>query len=80
MRRFRFIVARDHEALYEHLVRSLADIEEVEVILDRRTEQRRRGGPGPPGRERRGPDRRVHARVDEELRTIGWAFIKIARA
>jgi hypothetical protein len=79
MRRFRFIVARDHEALYEHLVRSLADIEEVEVILDRRVEQRRRG-PGPPGRERRGPDRRVHTRVDEELRTIGWAFIKIARA
>jgi hypothetical protein len=80
MRRFRFIVARDHEALYEHLVRSLADIEEVEVILDRRVEQRRRGGSGPPGRDRRGPDRRVHARVDEELRTIGWAFIKIARA
>ena len=50
MRRYRFIVARDQVKLYEHLVRSLADQDEVEVILDRRVEQRRRGGGTPPAR------------------------------
>jgi hypothetical protein len=72
MRRYRFIVARDHEQLYEHLVRSLADQEEVEVILDRRVE-RRRGGGTPP------QERRVQTRVDEGLRIYGWAFVKIER-
>jgi hypothetical protein len=51
MRRYRFIVARDNERLYEHLVRSLAALEEIEVILDRRV-ARRRGGGSSPGRGR----------------------------
>ena len=72
MRRYRFIVARDHEQLYEHLVRSLADQDEVEVILDRRVE-RRRGGGTPP------TERRVQTKVDEGLRVYGWAFVKIER-
>ena len=41
MRRYRFIVARDNTQLYEHLVRSLADEDEIEVILDRREPKRR---------------------------------------
>jgi hypothetical protein len=73
MRRYRFIVARDHEQLYEHLVRWLADQDEVEVILDRRV-ARRRGGGTPR------PERRVQTRVDEGLRVYGWAFVKIERA
>jgi hypothetical protein len=73
MRHYRFIVARDHEQLYEHLVRSLADFDEVEVILDRRVEHRRRGGGTPR------PERRVQTRVDEGLRVYGWAFVKIER-
>jgi hypothetical protein len=74
MRRYRFIVGRDHEQLYEHLVRSLSEEDEVEVILDRRVEPRRRGGGTPP------PDRRVQTRVDEGLRVFGWAFVKIERS
>jgi hypothetical protein len=77
VRRFRFIVARDNERLYEHLVRSLAGEEEIEVILDRRVE-RRRGGGTAPGREGQ-VDRRLLSRVDEGLRTFGWAFVKIER-
>jgi hypothetical protein len=77
MRRYRFIVARDNEKLYEHLVRSLAGDEEIEVILDRRAE-RRRGGGSAPGREGQ-VERRLQARVDEGLRTYGWAFVKIDR-
>jgi hypothetical protein len=78
MRRYRFIVKRDNERLYEYLVRALAELDEVEVILDRREEPRRRGS-GPPGRERIGPERRVQTRVDDGLREFGWAFIKIDR-
>jgi hypothetical protein len=77
MRRYRFIVARDHEPLYEHLVRSLADQEEIEVILDRRAE-RRRGGGTSPGRVGQ-VERRLQTRVDEGLRSFGWAFVKIER-
>jgi hypothetical protein len=78
MRRYRFIVKRDNDRLYEYLVRALAELDEVEVILDRRQEPRRRGS-GPPGRERIGPERRVQTRVDDGLREFGWAFIKIDR-
>lgn len=77
MRRYRFIVARDHERLYEHLVRSLAGEEEIEVILDRRVD-RRRGGGTAPGREGQ-VERRLQSRVDEGLRSFGWAFVKIER-
>jgi hypothetical protein len=75
MRRYRFIVGREHLELYEYLVRSMADVAEIEVILDRRVE-RRRGG-GTPLSER--PERRVQTRVDEGLRAFGWAFVKIDR-
>jgi hypothetical protein len=75
MRRYRFIVGREHLGLYEYLVRSMADVAEIEVILDRRAE-RRRGG-GTPLSER--PERRVQTRVDEGLRAFGWAFVKIDR-
>ena len=77
MRRYRFIVARDHEPLYEHLVRSLADQDEIEVILDRRAE-RRRGGGTSPGRVGQA-ERRIQTRVEEGLRAFGWAFVKIER-
>jgi hypothetical protein len=73
MRRFRFIVAQENTALYEYLVRVMAEVPEVEVILDRRAGPRRRGGGTPP------EERRVNTRVDEGLRTFGWAFAKIER-
>ena len=73
MRRFRFIVVRENAQLYEYLVRSMADIPEVEVILDCRVVPRRRGGGTLPD------ERRVNTRVDEGLRAFGWAFAKIER-
>jgi hypothetical protein len=77
MKRYRFIVARGHERLYEHLVRSLVGEDEIEVMLDRRVE-RRRGGGSAPGREGQ-LERRLLTRVDEGLREFGWAFVKIDR-
>jgi hypothetical protein len=74
MRRYRFIVARGNEALYEHLVRSLAGLEEIEIIMDRREGKRRHGGgSGPPS------ERRVLNRADDDLKTYGWAFVKLER-
>jgi hypothetical protein len=74
VRRYRFIVARGNERLYEHLVRSLAGLDEIEIMMDRRAEKRRHGGgSGRPS------ERRVLNRVDEDLKTFGWAFVKIER-
>jgi hypothetical protein len=74
MRRYRFIVARGNEQLYEHLLRSLGGLEEIEIMMDRRQEKRRHGGgSGPPA------ERRVLNRVDDDLRTFGWAFVKLER-
>jgi hypothetical protein len=75
MRRYRFIVARGNEALYEHLLRSLATLDEIEIIMDRRSEKKRHGGgSGPPA------ERRVLNRADDDLKTFGWAFVKIERS
>ena len=69
MAQYRFIVSRENEKLFDHLVRSLSDMPEIEVILDRRLQ---------PVRERaRGQEeRRVHARVQDDLRMFGWSFIQ----
>jgi hypothetical protein len=74
MRRYRFIVARGNERLYEHLIRSLGGLEEIEIIMDRREEKKRHGGgSGPPS------ERRVLNRADEDLKTFGWSFLKLDR-
>ena len=74
MRRYRFIVARGNEDLYEHLIRSLAGLEEIEIIMDRRESKRRHGGGSGPPKERR-----VLNRADEDLKTFGWSFLKLDR-
>ena len=67
-------MARGNERLYEHLVRSLGALEEIEILMDRREEKKRHGGgSGPPS------ERRVLNRADEDLKTYGWAFVKLDR-
>jgi len=74
MKRYRFIVARGNDRLYEHLLRALGTLEEIEIIMDRREPKRRHGGgSGPPS------ERRVLNRADEDLRTFGWSFLKLDR-
>ena len=74
MRRYRFIVAHGNEILYEHLIRSLGGLEEIEIIMDRRQDKKRHGGgSGPPS------ERRVLNRADEDLKIYGWSFMKIDR-
>jgi hypothetical protein len=69
-----FIVARDRRKLYEYVKQAFAGNPNVEVVLDRRTEERRqdRNARIP---DRRRTDRRADRRTEEQLRAIGWAIV-----
>ena len=71
----RLIVARHRRELFEELTRAYAGHETVEVLLDRRTGERRRRNADTPVLERRRGDRRRRSALDEQLRTIGWALV-----
>ena len=66
MARHLFLVAHHEAGLYEYLLERFQGDSNVEVILDRRREQRRRQA-GHDGPERRHIDRRTHREVDLEL-------------
>ena len=74
MRRELFIVARDRSDLYRYLSQTFADAENVEVIFDRRSAERR-DVPISAAADRRRHERRGRPAVDEELRTVGYAFL-----
>ena len=71
------IVARDREALYRHFADSLAGNPTISVVLDRRHRDRRtderNGAP-----DRRRGDRRWR-KVDDQLRLLGWAVVRVDR-
>jgi NADH:ubiquinone reductase (H+-translocating) len=70
-----FIVARDQTRLHACLTNSLAGAEQTQVIMDRRQTERRRTV-APPVLERRHGDRRSRARVDLELKLVGFAYLR----
>jgi hypothetical protein len=72
-----FIVARDRPDLYRYLSQTFADAENVQVIWDRRAGERRVARIEARRPERRRSDRRRRASVEQELRTVGYAFISI---
>lgn len=59
------IVARTQSGLYEHLKEAFSGDKKVEVILDRRQSQRRRG------------DRRRRSDIDEQLRSLGCVVARV---
>jgi hypothetical protein len=70
------VIARDRQKLYEYARRAFAGNPTVEVVFDSRRGERRKGDrPGAPDR-RRG-DRRLMLEVDEHLRTLGWAIVRL---
>ena len=71
-----FIVARDRADLYRYLSQTFADAENVEVIWDRRIEERRRLS-ATAGAERRRRERRGRVTVDDDLRTVGYSFLAL---
>jgi hypothetical protein len=76
MRREVFVVARDRPDLYRYLSQTFADAKNVEVIWDRRTEERRRAADAPP-RNRRQTDRRTRRTADDEIRRVGYVFLAV---
>jgi hypothetical protein len=85
MARHYFIVARDQTSLCEYLSRQFAAEENVEVFLDRRGNQDRRKPPertlvGANGNaivDRRAADRRQQPFVDSQLRSLGYAMLRV---
>jgi hypothetical protein len=72
-----FIVARDRPDLYRYLSQTFADADNVQVIWDRRAGERRATAITVRLPERRVADRRRRAAVEDELRSVGYAFITI---
>ncbi len=85
MARHYFIVARDQTSLCEYLSRQFASEENVEVFLDRRGPQDRRklrerilaGTNGNVIVDRRASDRRQQPFVDSQLRSLGYAMLRV---
>ena len=79
MARFLFIVARQLPGVYEHLREQFGQEPNVEVILDRRKGERRQpeASEPPPGVDRRHAQRRRNGSVDEQLRVMGYAFVRV---
>ena len=76
MRREVFVVARDRPDLYRYLSQTFADAKNVEVIWDRRTDERRRTAEGD-ARERRQRERRRRLAADDEIRRVGYVFLTV---
>ena len=69
------IVARDRMPLYERLREEFDAEETVDVVLDRRVGDRRRGTQPISAEQRRAERRR--AGLDNQLKRIGWATIHV---
>ncbi len=68
-----FLVAWDRPDLWDYLRRWFSEVENVEVVLDRRRGERRRSA-GPEGPERRRTPRRRQPALDAEVRATGFAI------
>lgn len=68
-----FVVERTRPEVYDSLRRTCADIDSVQVILDRRSRERRLVTTQRDAERRRG-DRRVR-QLDEELASLGFAVV-----
>lgn len=79
MRRIRklvFVVAPGQRRLFESLTRTFAGDDSVQVVLDRRTGERRRRGERPLA-DRRRADRRRRRDVEDKLASRGYAVVGV---
>jgi hypothetical protein len=63
-----FVVARDRPDLFRYLSETFAEADNVDVILDRRTSE---------DGTVQTHERRARPKVEEDLRTVGYAFITL---
>lgn len=78
MARHLFLVSRHEARLYEYLLERFRDDVNVEVILDRRRGERRRGSPGHvQAVDRRRSDRRTRREIDLELQVRSHVILTL---
>ena len=70
------VVARDRQKLFEYAKRAFSGNSSVEVVLDRRRGDRR-GSDRSSTPERRRGDRRLMTEIDNHLRALGWAVVRL---
>ena len=72
------VVERDRQKLYEYVKRAFSGNASVDVVLDRRRSDRR-GSSADRSRapERRRGDRRLMNEIDNHLRALGWAVVRL---
>src|SRR3989449_7140742 len=71
-----FVVARDRERLFDYAKRAFSGNSSVEVVLDRRRGERR-GADKTSSPDRRRGDRRLMTEIDNHLRALGWAVVRL---
>jgi hypothetical protein len=71
-----FVVARDREKLFDYAKRAFSGNSSVEVVLDRRRGERR-GSDKTGSPDRRRGDRRLMNEIDNHLRALGWAVVRL---
>ena len=71
-----FIVSRLEPQLFEYLSREFASEADVKVIVDRRLGERRRSAETHDIERRRG-DRRTLGHIPRQLRSLGYAFVRV---
>jgi hypothetical protein len=79
IRRLVFIVAPRQRQLYDSLTRTFANDASVEVVLDRRSTDRR-GRPEPRTADRRQKERRRHRDAQHKLSLRGYAVVGVIAA
>jgi hypothetical protein len=72
-----FIVSRQEPDLFAYLSKEFGSEEDVRVIVDRRVGERRRSADGKPDVERRQGDRRAQSHVSRQVKSIGYAFVRV---
>jgi hypothetical protein len=70
------VVARDRQKLFEYAKRAFSGNSSVEVVLDRRRGERRNAEKTSSPDRRRG-DRRLMNEIDNHLRALGWAVVRL---
>lgn len=71
------VVERDRQKLYEYIKRAFSGNASVAVVLDRRRSDRRGAGDRSGAPERRRGDRRLMSEIDNHLRALGWAVVRL---
>jgi hypothetical protein len=78
--KYTVVISRERPELYAELSADFPDDPVIEVVLDRRIEQRRRTAPPPLPGDRRGRDRRINPAPYHDLATAGYVLVRSTSA